>query len=306
MQSTWNLTGVIPIIGGLSVPRGIAVDNVNHATYWTASNLATGGLVQRKLFNGTPSTLIMLPANANPRGIAVDPVAGRIFWADFNLDAIYRANLDGTGVTSIVALTAGSRPYGVALDTGMQRLYWTEYGTGLLMRCDYNGGAANQILNGLANPTYIVVEPTAGFLFWTDGQVNSQRIRRCNLNGSGLINLPSSIAAYGGIAVGPGVATAVPEEAPITGYALNRPWPNPAAGAVHVAFALPAPSRVRLTVFDVQGREVAVLRDEELPAGRHEVRWDGRSGSAEVPAGVYFARLTAAGRSWTERLVLSR
>ena len=52
---------------------------------------------------------------------------------------------------------------------------------------------------------------------------------------------------------------------------------------------------------DVQGRRVATLADGNLPAGRTPLVW-ARATRAEAAAGIYFARLEAAGRSWTRRV----
>jgi hypothetical protein len=48
--------------------------------------------------------------------------------------------------------------------------------------------------------------------------------------------------------------------------------------------------RARLVVYDAAGREVALLLDGDVLAGRHEVHW-----SAPAKPGVYFARLDAPG-----------
>jgi hypothetical protein len=45
---------------------------------------------------------------------------------------------------------------------------------------------------------------------------------------------------------------------------------------------------VSLKIYNAQGQEVAVVLDQELPAGEHMVRWD----SEGMPAGIYFYRLT--------------
>ena len=79
---------------------------------------------------------------------------------------------------------------------------------------------------------------------------------------------------------------------PRTGLRLEQNHPNPFNPSTTLRYALPAPSPVRISVFDVAGREVAVLEDGLKDEGSHQVRWNGvdRSGQA-VGAGVYFARL---------------
>jgi choice-of-anchor C domain-containing protein len=81
--------------------------------------------------------------------------------------------------------------------------------------------------------------------------------------------------------------------------ALAPVAPNPARGAARVRFTLAQPGPARLAVYDVSGREVAVLADGELAAGVHEAVWDGRSRQGRAPAGLYFAEL----RSREGRLV---
>ena len=63
-----------------------------------------------------------------------------------------------------------------------------------------------------------------------------------------------------------------------------------------VRYSLAQESRVRLTVCDVQGREVAVLADGMLPAGEHAADWERTAGHA-TSAGMYFICLdTVVGR----------
>jgi len=306
MQSAYNLSGIVPIVTGQSSLQGVAVDNVNKVVYWTSSNLAAGGAIYRKTLNGAPTLLLALPPGANPRGIAVDPAAGFLFWADFDLDAIYRANLDGTGLTQLVSLSAGTRPWGVSVIPAQTHLFWTEYQTGQIQRCTYTGSNVMLLASGLVNPTYLVSDPVGLHHFWTDAGVNSQRIRRCNLNGMMVTTLPPTLATYGGIALGPGAVTGVPAEPVGTPLALARPWPLPAAGAVHLAFTIPAAGPVRLAIFDVQGREIVVPVNETMAAGPHVAVWDGKLGGAPAPVGVYFARLVVNGEARTERVVVAR
>ncbi len=63
-------------------------------------------------------------------------------------------------------------------------------------------------------------------------------------------------------------------------------WPNPLAEEAEIGFALGASARVRLSVYDVLGRRVAVLADGYYLAGQHRLHFDGRG----LPAGVYLIR----------------
>ncbi len=89
---------------------------------------------------------------------------------------------------------------------------------------------------------------------------------------------------------------------------LFAPTPNPMTGArTALRFDLARPGRVQLAVFDVSGRRVTTLLDEERAAGQHAFSWDGLERGQAVGNGVYFARLvTADGMTSKQRFVLMR
>jgi subtilisin family serine protease len=93
------------------------------------------------------------------------------------------------------------------------------------------------------------------------------------------------------------------DDGPVTRLALAPVRPNPMRGTGIIAFALPRSADVRLSVLDVQGREVAVLVDGERPAGRHEVAWDARRGAAAP--GLYFVRLALPGEVRMRRVAVT-
>jgi hypothetical protein len=96
-------------------------------------------------------------------------------------------------------------------------------------------------------------------------------------------------------------------------YGLFQNQPNPFAASTEIGFDLPEAGRVRLTLYNVAGRLVETLVDEERPAGRHEVVWSGDSAEgSRMGAGVYFYRITVqpvtGGAAFTsiKRLILLR
>ncbi|NNE07139.1 MAG: hypothetical protein HKN20_01125, partial [Gemmatimonadetes bacterium] len=83
--------------------------------------------------------------------------------------------------------------------------------------------------------------------------------------------------------------------------------PNPFNPTTTIRFDRQAAGRVTLVIHDVAGRAVRTLHDAWLPAGAHQVQWDGRDGEGRaVPSGSYFARILAGGRAATSRLTLLR
>jgi sugar lactone lactonase YvrE len=303
MHATTALSGITQLVGGGSVYRGIALDDVANFVYFTSSNIASGASIQRASVLGGPvTTLISLGPLANPRGIAIDHNAGKMYWADFG-GAIYRANLDGSGMVMLFSLP-GAGPYGVAVDPVGQLLYWTEYNSGLLRRAPTFGPPIINIQINLANPTYLTLDLAGGRMYWTEGGVGAQKLVRSMTNGLLMTTLPPPLTTYGGLAFSGGTPLPVVYPDLPTEFAIDRVWPSPARGPVRVLFSLPREARARLTVIDLQGREVAVLADGVLPAGRHEQLWNGRSGGGAAAAGVYFVRLAAERRTWVRRVVI--
>jgi len=299
-----SLANITTLVGGGSTLRGIAVDAAADKLYWTTSNLFIGSLVRTAgLGGGAFTNLISLGSVANLRGIAVDHVGGKLYWADFDRDALYRANLDGSGVELWLPLIANTHPYGVAIDASAQQIYWTEY-AGKIRRMPIAGGSSVTLYGGLANPTYLALDPASGQMYWSEGGAGAQHIYRGPMAGGTKVALALPLTSYGGLALQPsGLAGAPPGDTPVD-FALAPLAPNPSVGPVQAEFALPRESHVRLTVIDIQGREVAVLADGTYPAGRHEATWDTNAG--QPPAGVYFVRMVVGARAWMQRLVHTR
>jgi len=88
---------------------------------------------------------------------------------------------------------------------------------------------------------------------------------------------------------------------------LTQTGPNPFSSETALRLELPQAGRVRLAVYDVTGREVAVLLDEHLPAGPQILEWDGHdSNRRRASSGIYLAQLSYAGRTKTLKIVLAR
>jgi len=92
----------------------------------------------------------------------------------------------------------------------------------------------------------------------------------------------------------------------VTSFALGNALPNPARGGARIPFALPRESDVRIEVLDVQGRIAATLADGRLPAGRHEVKWDGTGSAGALRPGLYLVRMRVAGTTFVRRVTLTR
>lgn len=90
-------------------------------------------------------------------------------------------------------------------------------------------------------------------------------------------------------------AEVLPEHFELTGN-----YPNPFNPQTTIAFSMPEAATVRLAVYDLLGRRVALLVDGNLGAGRHEVRFD----ATNLPSGQYLYRLSTPKGEFTKLMML--
>ncbi|MFT5142421.1 MAG: hypothetical protein ACI80V_000065 [Rhodothermales bacterium] len=95
----------------------------------------------------------------------------------------------------------------------------------------------------------------------------------------------------------PDAAVELPE-----GYALGQNYPNPFNPVTTIGFALPETGKVRLSVFDALGREVAVLVDGTIQAGQHDVHFS----AGNLPTGAYLSQLNTEAGTISRTLVLMK
>jgi hypothetical protein len=108
-------------------------------------------------------------------------------------------------------------------------------------------------------------------------------------------NVQSQLAAFGI------TSTEKTEEVP-TSYGLEQNYPNPFNPRTTIRYQLPARGHVSLRVYDMMGREVAVLADAEQEGGHRSVVFD----ASNLPSGVYFYRLIVGSFVETKKLVVLR
>ncbi len=89
---------------------------------------------------------------------------------------------------------------------------------------------------------------------------------------------------------------------PAPSFGLEQNYPNPFNASTQVRFALAEAGMTRLAVYDMLGREVAVLVEAEKNAGIHTVRFQ----TADLPSGVYFYVLTSGNFRQARKMLLLR
>jgi len=93
----------------------------------------------------------------------------------------------------------------------------------------------------------------------------------------------------------PSLAAGAPAE-----FVLEQNFPNPFNPTTLIRYRLPEAANVRLSIFDLLGREVELLLAARQEAGSHQVRWE----AGAYSSGVYLLRLRADDRVATRRMIL--
>jgi hypothetical protein len=90
-----------------------------------------------------------------------------------------------------------------------------------------------------------------------------------------------------------------------TGFTLQANYPNPFNPVTNIAYSIDKSTEVQLTVFDITGRIVTTLVDQQQSAGTYTVQWNGRNRHGEaMPSGVYFYKLVTPDNSMVHKMML--
>lgn len=86
----------------------------------------------------------------------------------------------------------------------------------------------------------------------------------------------------------------------IKDFELSQNYPNPFNPTTVIDYTIPKDAHVTLKIYDVLGREVETLINENEQVGRYKVNFDG----ARLASGVYFYRLAAGSHVITKKMLL--
>lgn len=90
-------------------------------------------------------------------------------------------------------------------------------------------------------------------------------------------------------------------------FSLEQNYPNPFNPSTTIPYTLDGPSYVRMSIVDIQGRDVVQLLNVSQPGGRYQVTWNGEDMDGKLVAtGVYMCRLETETRTAITKLLLVR
>ncbi|MBI5168567.1 MAG: hypothetical protein HZA61_03670 [Candidatus Eisenbacteria bacterium] len=290
-NATWR--GAVNFVRG-PVRTGAFALTVDTATVVTASQ-ATGwvhGTLKRTMRYGAPTVDFAVGTDSVYAPVTVTLVNNTF---DFQL---------------AVSTTDGDHPQLASANVDPARTvnrWWTLTSAGT---ANFATGSATFSFSPADLDTAITADVLSPFRYaggWTRavrGTGSATSVQATGLTAFGSFALAEPLAA--GAAAAAALSPVAPgDDAPVAAFALGAPSPNPTRGAARIPFALPRASHVRVSVLDVQGREVAVLADGVFAAGRHGVTME--SAGRPLAAGLYFVRLrVSGGPEFTRRIAIAR
>ncbi|MBN2285937.1 MAG: T9SS type A sorting domain-containing protein [Tissierellales bacterium] len=72
-----------------------------------------------------------------------------------------------------------------------------------------------------------------------------------------------------------------------TTYLFRQNYPNPFNPVTQISFSVPKPSRIKILVYDANGRLIDSLYNDKIQTGEHTIKWD----ASHLPSGMYFIKL---------------
>jgi len=139
--------------------------------------------------------------------------------------------------------------------------------------------------------------PSQGIYNWIIPNTNTAqgRIKISDLNDPGIFDLSDEVF-YIDFPVG------IDDPSELFYFYLSQNYPNPFNPTTSLQYAIGSRQFVTLKVYDLLGKEIATLVNEEKPAGQYEVEFN----STNLPSGIYFYKLKAGEYSQTKKMVLLR
>jgi hypothetical protein len=155
-------------------------------------------------------------------------------------------------------------------------------------------GEVNHPINHFSDEDVFLHQPTFNYMIWyyvtAVDNSNNESEPSDTINFRGLYHPQSN---------GPGIQIA--GVSLLENYAVAAS-PNPFNPSTTLNFSLPEATRVNLSVYDMNGRQVVQLVNALRPAGTHQVTFDG----ADLPAGIYFYYMQAGKNTASGKMVLMK
>ena len=203
VRSAWlDGTHVTNLVTNAGYLRGMALDATAGRIYWSVQNNNLPGAIFSSNLDGS-GVQFFTSTGVNPTSIALDKADGFIYWTNYDDDTIERANLDGTGRTTILTLPVRSQPLSIAVDSRDGQIYWTQAldqpkGPAIRRAALDGSGVQDLVTTGLHYPTTIQLDLRDNEIYWAD---TGGSIGRSGLGGSDVQQLVSGLNVPNGLSL---------------------------------------------------------------------------------------------------------
>ncbi|XP_052233167.1 low-density lipoprotein receptor-related protein 4-like [Dreissena polymorpha] len=177
-------------------------DNVMYVSDWTHDKVYQVSLINNAV-NALDSSTV-----DSPTGVLYNSITNRIYWGDSTSKYIQSAHVNGTGYSVLFDVGAyRAHPDRLALDYSTGNIYYTAVASSQLQTgftgigvVSPNGFHRKLILEGV-HPRAIEIDPSKGYLFWTDFGTTPAVLKRAHTDGTNIVALYTSMVWPNGIAI---------------------------------------------------------------------------------------------------------
>jgi len=301
MRCNIDGTSLEDVVTGLNQVWGIAFNSLDNNIYWIDAGIDK---IQKGNVNTLPVTKtdVVTGLTGNPRGLVINAAGSLVYWTDIVTQDVTRATTSGASVTQL--FTGIPYPQGIAIswdsslpvelisftsatDKNSVKLNWsTTY------ELNNKGFAVERKTNGEYKEIAFVngVGTTNNSHSYTYEDKNLQsgnysyRLKQIDFNGIYKYYNLSGDATVG-----------VPKV-----FSLSQNYPNPFNPATSINFELPQNAFVNLKVFDVTGKEVSSIVNQNLQAGYYSFKFD----ASTLSSGSYFYKIDAGSFTSMKKMIL--
>lgn len=300
-----SATGTATAVGPTEVTeiQGLAIRPVSNELYGTYTTTTSVTIYRLSTGFGDALPVRTIPV-PNMRAIAFN--AGDTLYGATTTGKLYRINLT-SGDTTFIGSAASVVYSSISFNPLNQQLWAsvrpTLIGRDNIYKVNTTTGTATLVgATGFNVITPHIAFDALGKLFGLTRPVSSINdfIRIDTSTAVGTVIGSTGVSGLLGLAMRTDSTIVSAEEFPGThvpsSFALQQNYPNPFNPVTRIGYALPVQSKVRLSIFNLLGQEIAQLVDGEQHAGRHEALWNGTNSlGINVPSGLYFYSLEAHG-----------
>ena len=325
-------TGVEVLIADIGNARGLGIDPLEQKIYWSVSNKqGLRSMIRMADFNGRNRETVVEARIINfawtdIEDIEMDGIHKKIYWIDSRYGLIFRANLDGTNVETVISNLV--EPKGITLDltpdsvadvnrdgiVNIQDLVMiaSQFGQEGRDGADVNRDGIIDILDlvlvAAAFENVVAAPPVAPQIFET---LASEDVQQWLTDAKALRGTDSRLKR--GISILEQLLAVLTERSAIPAETSLLPnYPNPFNPETWIPYQLAEPAEVTIKVYDENGLRVRELAVGHQPAGLYQSRgraayWNGRNQQGEpVASGMYFCTLNAGDFSATRKMLVKK